>query len=256
MSAWAGCRIATSTRGWGGWPQPPGTAGFLDEFGVLVRNLCWLEKRSVNARLGGMSPAHPKPLVDAPDLFGANVSGPEGFSYKPGLFSAADKSRFVAQFQGLPFKPFEFRGYLGNRRIVSYGYRYDYAGRSLKASDPIPPFLEPLKQIASDLSGISGNRLQQALITEYAPGSGIGWHRDNPMFEDVVALSFRAPCVLRLRHRQDKGWARQSIEMAPRSGYVLHGPARNLWEHSITPVSALRYSVTFRSFRPDYSGAG
>lgn len=160
----------------------------------------------------------------------------------------------MARFETLPLKPFEFHGYQGNRRIVSYGYRYDYAGRTLRASEAVPEFLAPLREIASQFSGIPAEKLEQALVTEYAPGAGIGWHRDKPMFEDVVALSFLSPCVLRLRRQNGTGWQRQGVEIAPRSAYLLHGPVRSDWEHSIVPKDVLRYSVTFRSFRPDYRG--
>jgi alkylated DNA repair dioxygenase AlkB len=191
------------------------------------------------------------------DLFAptpAAPSAPAGFRYSPDLFSPAAEQDFVAQFEALPFKPFDFHGYKGNRRIVSYGYRYDYAGRTLRTSEAMPKFLASLRDVASQFSGIAAEKLEQALVTEYAPGAGIGWHRDKPMFEDVVALSFMAPCVLRLRQQDGTGWRRQSAEIAPRSGYLLHGSVRTEWEHSIVSLDVLRYSVTFRSFRPDYRG--
>jgi alkylated DNA repair dioxygenase AlkB len=191
------------------------------------------------------------------DLFAptpAIVSAPAGFRCAADLFSPAAEEGFVATFETLPFKPFEFHGYQGNRRIVSYGYRYDYAGRALRTSEAMPDFLAPLRAVASQFSGIAEDKLEQALVTEYAPGAGIGWHRDKPMFEDVVALSFLAPCILRLRRQDGTGWQRQSVEVAPRSGYLLHGAVRSEWEHSIVPMDVLRYSVTFRSFRPDYAG--
>jgi anaerobic selenocysteine-containing dehydrogenase len=37
----------------------------------------------------------------------------------------------------------------------------------------------------------------------------------------------------------------------PRSAYLLSGPARSEWEHSIPAVDALRYSITFRNLRED-----
>jgi alkylated DNA repair dioxygenase AlkB len=188
------------------------------------------------------------------DLFAPAAAAPSGFLYAPELFSPQAEKAFVAQFEALPFKPFEFHGYQGNRRIVSYGYRYDYAGRTLRASDAMPAFLAPLREVASRFSGIAEAQLEQALVTEYAPGAGIGWHRDKPMFDDVVALSFLSPCVLRLRRQDGTGWQRQSVEIVPRSAYLLHGPVRSEWEHSIVPMDTLRYSVTFRSFRPDYAG--
>jgi alkylated DNA repair dioxygenase AlkB len=188
------------------------------------------------------------------DLFEAPAAPtPAGLRYAPDLFSPKVEKAFVAQFETLPFKPFEFHGYLGNRRVVSFGYRYDYAGRALRSAEEMPAFLKPLRRIASQFAGIPESDLAQALVTEYALGAGIGWHRDKPMFQDVVALSFLAPCVLRLRRADDAGWERAAVEIAPRSGYLLHGPVRTEWEHSIVPMDALRYSVTFRSFRRDYS---
>src|ERR1700722_14022874 len=123
-----------------------------------------------------------------PDLFeaaGADpaLAMPAGFVYQPDLFSEADERRFVAQFESLPFKPFEFHGYLGNRRVVSFGFGYDYNTEALRAADPIPDFLGPLRDIAGALSGVPADRLVQALITEYAPGAGIGWARDKREYE-------------------------------------------------------------------------
>jgi alkylated DNA repair dioxygenase AlkB len=183
------------------------------------------------------------------DLFG-EAATPPGFRAADALFSAAEEKAFVRQFETLPFMPFEFHGHLGNRRIVSFGYRYDYGAQKLKSSDAMPEFLLPLRAIASTFSGIPDAQLEQALVTEYAPGAGIGWHRDKPMFEKVVALSFLAPCDLRLRRKAGDRWERRSVSVAPRSGYLLNGPVRDEWEHSIVPMEKLRYSVTFRSFRP------
>jgi alkylated DNA repair dioxygenase AlkB len=184
-------------------------------------------------------------------LGGPDAPAVDGFRYAPDLFSPATERALVAQFETLPFKPFEFHGYQGNRRIVSYGYRYDHGGRTLRKSELMPDFLAPLREVASQFSDIATEKLEQALVTEYAPGAGIGWHRDKPMFDDVVALSFLAPCNLRLRRQVGTGWQRRAVEIAPRAGYLLHGSVRTEWEHSITPMDRLRYSVTFRSFRPD-----
>lgn len=188
----------------------------------------------------------------AADLFGEKSALPSGFRYWPEVFSKAEESEFVKRFASLPFKPFEFHGYLGNRQVVSYGFRYDYGGQALRAADPVPDFLSPLREIASAASGIAATDLEQALVTEYAPGAGIGWHRDKPMFEKVVALSFVEPCILRLRKKHDSGWQRAKALIEPRSCYLMSGDVREAWEHSITPMIALRYSVTFRSFKADF----
>ena len=44
-------------------------------------------------------------------------------------------------------------------------------------------------------------------------------------------------------------WERRSLNAEPRSAYLLSGPARNKWEHSIPPLEARRYSITFRTLR-------
>ena len=190
--------------------------------------------------------------MDQGELFAgepAPSAGPEGFVYRDDAVSEALMRDLVPQFAVLPFKLFEFHGFTGNRRIVSYGWRYDYSSAVLRESAPLPDFLLPLRQHAGEVARVSPEHFQQALVTEYTPGAGIGWHRDKPMFEDVVAFSFLAPCTLRFRRKQGDGWARFARRIAPRSAYLLRGPARFLWEHSIPPLDALRYSVTFRTFR-------
>src|ERR1700761_404091 len=129
------------------------------------------------------------------DLFAG--PGVPGLRYKPSVITPKEEASLAPRVATLPFKPFEFHGFLGNRRIVSFGWRYDYSGQRLRESAPLPDFLEPLRALAGEVAGIPPERFQQALVTEYAPGAGIGWHRDKPMFEEVVAFSFLAPCTLR-----------------------------------------------------------
>jgi alkylated DNA repair dioxygenase AlkB len=176
---------------------------------------------------------------------------PTGLAYRQDLITPTEEHAIVAQFGDLPFKPFEFHGYLGKRRVVSFGWRYDYSARTLQSREPIPSFLLPLRDCAAAFAGIAADDLRQVLVTEYADGAGIGWHRDKPMFEDVIAFSFLAPCTLRFRRAQAKGWERATQIVEPRSAYLLRGPARREWEHSIPPLDRLRYSVTFRNFIPN-----
>src|SRR5437763_5047520 len=179
--------------------------------------------------------------MEQADLFDTASKFPPGLRCVGELISHAVEKDLVNHLQELEFKPFEFHGYLGKRRIVSFGWRYDYAGRALRASEPMPDFLLPLRERAADLASFDARALQQALVTEYEPGVTIGWHRDKPMFEDVLALSFLSPCRLRLRRRRGSGWDRWAADIAPRSLYRLSGPARHDWEHSIPPVPARRY---------------
>ena len=57
---------------------------------------------------------------------------PEGFRYQDDVLSPAQERILVENFAPLPFKEFEFRGFLGKRRTVSYGWRYDFNVRELR----------------------------------------------------------------------------------------------------------------------------
>jgi alkylated DNA repair dioxygenase AlkB len=185
---------------------------------------------------------------DQSDLFAAEPGLPAGFVYREELISPGEEQAMVGRFAELPFQAFEFHGYLGKRRVVAFGWRYDYGGGGLRQSDAVPPFLLPLRAAAAEFADVPAEGLQQILVTEYAPGAGIGWHRDRSMFEDVIALSFLSPCTMRFRRKHLGGWDRASREIRPRSAYLLRGAARRDWQHSVPPVDRLRYSVTFRNF--------
>jgi alkylated DNA repair dioxygenase AlkB len=185
-----------------------------------------------------------------PNLFepAPAATAPLGLTYvKEGLTAAREQqlARFV---EGLNFRPFAFRGFTGKRRTVSFGWRYDFEGGGFQPSEPMPTEVEELREIAAAVSGIAPHALEQCSIIEYAPGAGIGWHRDRPQFGKVVGVSLLAPCRMRFRREGDGGgWQRDALDLAPRSLYVLDGEARALWQHSIPPLQSLRYSVTFRT---------
>ena len=100
---------------------------------------------------------------------------------------------------------------------------------------------------AAALAGVPPDAFEHALLVRYDPGAGIGWHRDRPVFDRVVGVSLGSPATLRFRRRRAGGFDRVSLEVEPRSAYLLTGPARYEWEHSIAPGGALRFSITFRT---------
>jgi alkylated DNA repair dioxygenase AlkB len=69
------------------------------------------------------------------------------------------------------------------------------------------------------------------------------------MFGDVLGVSLLSSCTFRFRKKAGARWERASLRLAPRSAYLLRGPARTDWEHSIPGVQELRYSLTFRTLR-------
>jgi alkylated DNA repair dioxygenase AlkB len=172
---------------------------------------------------------------------------PDGFRYRPDLISSDEERDLVARFETLPFKPFEFRGYTGHRQVVSFGWRYDFGRRSLDPTTQIPDFLLPLREQVAAFTGHAPEAFVQALVSLYEPGAAIGWHRDRPEFGQVAGVSLLTPCRFRFRRQAGAGWERRALEAAPRSAYLLSGPSRTDWEHSIPPLEARRYSVTFRT---------
>jgi len=190
------------------------------------------------------------------DIFGAPPAPalPEGFVYRDDVVSAERERALVDEIRALPFREFEFHGYVGKRRVVSFGWRYDFAERVLHKADDMPPFLVELREVAAEVAGLAPEALQHVLVTEYGPGAAIGWHRDKAVFGEVVGISLLSPCTFRLRRAAGEGWERVSITAEPRSAYVLRGPSRTEWEHSIPAVDALRYSITYRNLRDDLGG--
>src|SRR4051812_13165480 len=101
-----------------------------------------------------------------PDLFDLPPTLPDGFAYRPDLITPDEEAALVANLADLPFKPFEFRGYLGKRRVAYFGWRYDFNVQTLGPAEPIPPFLLPLRQRAADLAGLRAGDLAHVLVTE------------------------------------------------------------------------------------------
>lgn len=180
-------------------------------------------------------------------LFEPDLSLPAGFRYQPEVITPDEEREIVREIANLPLSSLEFQGFLGKRRVHSFGWEYSFNDRVLRPAEPLPAFLEPVRDAAAAFAGLSPENLAHLLVTEYADGAGIGWHKDKGVFGDVVGISLGSPCRFRLRRRNDVGWERSHIDLAPRSAYLLRGPSRTEWEHSIAATEALRYSLTFRT---------
>ena len=175
-----------------------------------------------------------------------------GFRFCPELIGLPAEGRLLAHVRELPFKDFDFHGYTGKRRVVSFGWHYDFSERHLRKADDIPDFLLALRETAAAFAGMESEEFQHVLVTEYDTGAGIGWHRDKAVFGEVVGVSLLSQCVFRMRRLvSKKNWERVNLIAEPRSAYYLSGPARSEWEHSIPQMDALRYSITFRNVRED-----
>jgi alkylated DNA repair protein (DNA oxidative demethylase) len=180
------------------------------------------------------------------------VDLPEGFAYQPNFLTESEEQKLLQQVWEIPFSEVRMRGVVARRRVAHFGWLYGYETWQIEPGPPIPPFLLSLKERAQRLARLEPNRLVEALITEYSPGAGIGWHRDAPVFGIVIAVSLLSPCRFRLRSGPKRN-QRTSLIVEPRSAYVLRGEARSRWEHNIPTTKALRYSITFRTLRSEDS---
>jgi len=183
------------------------------------------------------------------DLFGQESGLPAGFLYRPALIDGAEERRLVRHLERLEFAPFQFHGFEGKRRVAFYGSRYDFNGGGLQKAEEMPAFLLPVRDKAASHFGLEPFAFTQVLLTEYAPGAPIGWHKDRSVFGDVIGISLLSSCTFRFRRKAGAKWERQSITLEPRSVYLLQGASRTEWEHSIPAVERLRYSITFRTLK-------
>ena len=170
-----------------------------------------------------------------------------GLKYADDLISVAEEEELTSCLRGMDLAPFRFHGWVGNRKTQSFGWRYDFDDASFSPTEPIPDWLQPMRSRAAAFAGLSPEDFVHVLLARYDPGAGIGWHRDRDVFENVVGLSLGTPATLRFRQRLPSGFKRASIELAPRSAYLLSKDARHDWEHSIAPGDQLRFSITFRT---------
>ncbi len=184
------------------------------------------------------------------DLFGNQTDLPAGFRYLPGLIDEDEEQTLAQHIAEQNLAPFEFHGFLGKRRVISFGHRYQYgAGGGLKKGDEMPSFVIPIRSRVASAFNLDPTQFVQVLLTEYASGAAIGWHKDRSVFGDVIGISLLSPCTFRFRRTAETGWERHSLRLEPRSAYLLQGPARKEWEHSIPAVTELRYSITFRTLK-------
>lgn len=179
------------------------------------------------------------------DLFGAPPL--PGFKSQDDFLAEAEERVLIERISGAELSPFRFQQWTGKRLTHSYGWRYDFEHGRVEPAEPMPDWLLPIRARAASFAGLASDDLVQALLIRYDPGAAIGWHRDRPVFQHVVGISLGAPAAMRFRRRDGGRFERRAIPLTPRSIYMLSGEARHGWEHSITPLEALRCSVTFRS---------
>jgi alkylated DNA repair dioxygenase AlkB len=190
-----------------------------------------------------------------PSLFEVAPKVPDGFIYRPNFLSEAEEQELIREIQQIHLAPFKYYQFTGKRRTASFGWQYEFGASEITRAPEIPPYLLPVRTRAGSLFNIDPRSLVQISIIEYSVGSPIGWHRDIPHFGVVVGISLGAACRIRLRkysRPRSKNLKRDeilSMELQPRSIYLMSGASRETWQHSIPPVKKLRYAIMMRTLR-------
>jgi len=190
-----------------------------------------------------------------PSLFEVSPKVPDGFIYHPNFLSQTEEKELIREIQEIHLTPFKYYQFTGKRRTASFGWQYEFGQSEITTAPEIPAFLLPVRTRAGNLFNIDPNNLAQTTIIEYSTGSPIGWHRDIPQFGVVVGISLGAACRMRFRkysRARSKNLKRDeilSIELQPRSIYLMSGASRETWQHSIPPVKDLRYAIMMRTLR-------
>ena len=175
---------------------------------------------------------------------------PAGLRYELDFIDVQEEAALLAAIATLPLEEAKYKSFRARRRTVSFGFDYDFDTYRLGPAPEIPPFLFPLRAKAAALLGVAESAFAHALVTEYRPGTELGWHRDVGEFEAIVGISLAGACRMRFRrHPPEKGAKVFLLELAPRSVYVMRDEIRWRWQHSVAPTRELRYSITFRTRR-------
>lgn len=183
------------------------------------------------------------------ELFGDAPALPEGFVYQLDFITAAEERALLGEIAHLQLEEAKYKEYTARRRIAYFGFSYDFVANRVGDAPPAPSFLAPLRAKMAAWMDVSPQALEQALVTEYRPGTALGWHRDAPDYGRIAGVSLGGWARMRLRHYPRADDEPLVLNLAPRSAYQMNGPARWRWQHSIPATKELRYSITFRTLR-------
>jgi alkylated DNA repair dioxygenase AlkB len=188
-----------------------------------------------------------------PDLFegtSAAASEPSGLAYQEEFITKSEEMDLIDLVRTLPLCHATYKQYTARRRVLGFGWSYDYDANILTDAPDIPPEFDFLRNRVAAWAGVAAHSFAQLLIADYAPGTPLGWHRDVPDYELIAGVSLGSTATLRFRpypHTPGIKSVVRELEAAPRSAYSIRGPARWMWQHCVPPTPAQRWSLTFRT---------
>lgn len=187
------------------------------------------------------------------ELFGDAPALPEGFVFQLEFITQEEERGLLDAIAGLELEEAKYKQYTARRRIAYFGFGYDFVSNRLDKAPAAPACLAPLRAKVAAWMELAPEALEQVLVTEYRPGTPLGWHRDAPDYGRVAGASLGGWARMRLRKYPRGDDEPISLDLAPRSAYQMNGPARWGWQHAIPATKELRYSVTFRTLSGVYT---
>ena len=187
---------------------------------------------------------------------------PDGWDYREDFIGLEEETGLLEAIAALPMHEARYKGYTARRRVAHFGFAYDYDDNRLVPSPPLPASLEPLRAKAAHWIGEPGRRPRERAGRRVPPrrarSAGIA---TCPTTRPSSGVSLAGTARMRFRRYPPLAPKKAdvlSLELAPRSAYVLRAEARWGWQHSVAPTPALRYSITFRTAarRSPRRGAG
>jgi len=179
-----------------------------------------------------------------------------GLVYQADFLTPEEEKCLLEIIATLPLKPARYKEYESKVRILSFGGLYDFSTHRAQPSPSLDARLVPLRNRVADWLKIEHGAISHLLVTEYLPGTQLGWHRDVPVYETIVGISLGNPATIRFRPwPPDVLTSRRtvSLEVIPRSIYKLDGEARWGWQHAVPPVKYPRWSITLRVNRTKHA---
>lgn len=144
-----------------------------------------------------------------------------------------------------------------SRRVIHFGWRYDYTHRKISSDSYIGPLPQRCTAIAERLyreTDTFGELPNQVIVNEYEPGQGIAMHTDHPGFGPAVAtVSLGDSWSMDFLHEPTGNKQSRVLEVG--SVLILSGEARHEWRHGIAKrkkeldgrLRSTRISLTFRT---------
>lgn len=173
-----------------------------------------------------------------------------GLVYQADFLSKAEELQIMEIVQSLPLQAAKYKQYEARRRVISFGGSFDFDSNTLLPTSALDTRLEPLRRRVAAWLELSPEKLIHALVSEYAPGTPLGWHRDVPDFEAICGVSLGGRGTLRFRpYPFEPHHAKETVKLCVqgRSIYKMEAEARWAWQHSVSPTPELRWSITFRT---------